>query len=353
MCSAPSDSITICITYHNEGNLLNRSLNSAKKAILGLEHYKILIVDDHSSMPAKDIIVNDLDSEHIEVVTNKNRMGVSRSRNLAINCATSKYIAFLDADDFYCQGFRFQNVMDDLRQLDYINCQVVILRSIVSYPEKTLANAYLGPTNNLLTNPREIILEYITEVKGKSIVTHIWDKLFNLEFLLKNNLRFDETMELFEDTRFSIEVLLKSEAVALIAREMTTHISSKMNRNYVHKTMDFLKLTEQLQPMFTYFGVSKSSFNAAHLAKTFIALSTSSWLDATKGIGNIAKSNLICEDTVNVRAIRSLYLRFLVILGVWRFPIVMALALKVYYFYHQVLRTSFSVRVSRKGKTFV
>ena len=351
--STPTDSITVCITYHNEGYLLNRSLNSAREATLGLSSYKILIVDDHSSIPAKNFVANNLDVEDIEILTNKKRMGVSRSRNAAIDYATSRYISFLDADDFYSYGFRFQDAIDDLRKFECNDCQVVILRSSIFYPGERFRNGYFGPTNNLLADPKDIILEYITEVKGASIVTHVWDKLFNLDFLKKKHLWFDETMALYEDTKFSIEVLFKSDVVALIAREMTTHIPNKTNKNYVIRTLDFFKLSDQLKPIFAYFSVNQANFNAAHLAKTYIALSASPWSEATKGMKNIAESNLIREDTVNFRAIRSLFLRFLAVLGVWRFPLVMALALKWYSVHRQTLRVFLSFRDSRKGKRIV
>lgn len=347
MCSTPTDSITICITYHNEGFLLNRSLNSVREATLGLSNYKILIVDDHSSNSAKDFLANDLD---VQVVTNKNRLGVSRSRNLAINCATSKYIAFLDADDYYCQNFRFQDVMKDLTKFECIDFQVVILQSLISYPNKKRVNVYFGPNDSLIANPKEIILEYIAEVSGASIVTHVWDKLFNLEFLRKNHLQFDESMELYEDTKFSIEVLSKSEAVALIARQMTTHISGVTNKNYIERTLDFFKLSGQLESLLAYLDFNKANFNAAHLAKTYISLSDSPWSEATKGISNIAESNLIHEDTVNFYAIRNLYLKFLLLLRVWKFPIAMALALKWYSKGRRVHTIFFGVRDFRKGR---
>jgi glycosyltransferase involved in cell wall biosynthesis len=347
--SAPTDSITICITYHNEGFLLNRSLNSVREATLGLSNYKILIVDDHSSNSAKNFLTNDLD---VQVVTNKNRIGVSGSRNLAINYATSEYIAFLDADDYYCQNFRFEDVFEDLTKFECNDFQVVILRSLISHPSKKWANMYFGPNKSFIANPKEIISKYITEVRGASIVTHVWDKLFNLEFLRKSHLQFDESMELYEDTKFSIEVLSKSEEVALIAREMTTHIYGETNKNYIEKTLDFFKLSDQLEPLLAHLDFNKANFNAAHLAKTYIALSDSPWSQATKGISVIAKSNLIREETVNLRAIRSLYLKFLVLLGVWKFPIAMALALKWYSKSRRIFTIFSSIRDLRKGKNF-
>ena len=353
MCTAKINQITICITYHNEGYLLKRSLNSVREATLGLSNYKILIVDDHSSIPAKDLVADDLDVGDIEIVTNKNNMGVSSSRNLAINWATSKYITFLDADDFYCHGFKFQDVMDDLRKLECADYQVVILRSLISYPSKGLVNSYFGPTINLLANPRDIVLEYITKVKGKSVVTHVWDKLFNVEFLKKRHLKFDETMALYEDTKFSIDVLFKSEAVALIARDMTTHTSTKTNEHYFTRTLNFLKLSDDLKPIFAYFSVNQTDFNAAHLAKTYMALSSHPWADATKGMRNIAESNLIRKDTVNFYAIQSLFLRFLTLVGAWRSPLVMVLALKWYSRYLQIFRALLSICDFRKGKKIV
>jgi len=349
MLDTATESITICITYHNEGELLKRSLASALEAIEGLSEFEILIVDDSSFVPAQEIIKSQLVTEKVVVITNREKSGVSKSRNLAIELAKMKYISFLDADDFYAHGFRFQEVMNDLRRLKCSNRQVVIHRFQICYEDKRKSTLSFGPKGNLCTSAKDIILEYLTEVRGNSMVTYVWDKLFEREFLETNKLRFDENMDIYEDTMFSITVLSKCEEVALISRDMITHTTRSVNRGYVTRTLDFLKLSDSLAHLFSYFKISQVGFNTAHLARTYLALSISSWAEAKKGISNIAKSDLFRDGMVDFRAIRNPVLRTSIRLNLWRFPTVMLFFLKTHAFYRHICGFVSDSVMARKG----
>ena len=61
-----------------------------------LKPQKILIIDDCSTDDTINIIKNF--SETIEVIQNKENLGLSNSRNLAVNYLKTKYIASIDAD---------------------------------------------------------------------------------------------------------------------------------------------------------------------------------------------------------------------------------------------------------------
>ncbi|GAA3621193.1 glycosyltransferase family 2 protein [Flavivirga jejuensis] len=101
-------SVSVIIPVYNAENFIEKAINSA---IEQPEVSEIIVVNDGSTDKTQDILkkLQELNSL-IKVYYHKNNsnQGRSSSRNLGIKKATSNYIAFLDADDFYLPN-RFVN----------------------------------------------------------------------------------------------------------------------------------------------------------------------------------------------------------------------------------------------------
>ena len=86
----------------------NESLKRAIDSVLGqtYENLEIIVVDDNpkdSEWRTRSMqIMNDYkDESRITYILNEHNMGGGLARNCGINCASGKYIAFLDDDDVY------------------------------------------------------------------------------------------------------------------------------------------------------------------------------------------------------------------------------------------------------------
>ncbi|MCR5784395.1 MAG: glycosyltransferase [Eubacterium sp.] len=93
---------SVIIPAYNAEKYLTEAVLSALRQKVKTE---ILIIDDHSSDKTRTL-AKKLESEHEEVrllVLHGNH-GVAAARNLGINEAKGKYIAFLDADDWWAEG---------------------------------------------------------------------------------------------------------------------------------------------------------------------------------------------------------------------------------------------------------
>jgi glycosyltransferase involved in cell wall biosynthesis len=99
-------SLSVIITYYNKSALEIRSainsILSQKKINFKIE---ILIIDDfsHKKLTTKKIKLIKFDKKiySIKIIRNIKNLGESRARNVGIQKAKNKYIAFLDADDFW------------------------------------------------------------------------------------------------------------------------------------------------------------------------------------------------------------------------------------------------------------
>ena len=91
-------SVDIILPNYNKAEFLKESINSviAQTYI----NWKLFIIDDASKDDSKKII-NEYKNPHIKKIFLKKNMGVSFCRNLALELSNSKYIAFIDSDDYW------------------------------------------------------------------------------------------------------------------------------------------------------------------------------------------------------------------------------------------------------------
>ncbi len=91
-----NDLVSVIITNYNYGNYIA----SAIESVIAQDYkaLEIIVVDDGSTDNSIEIISGYLPKVHL---VKKENGGVSSARNLGIVHATGKYIAYLDADDFW------------------------------------------------------------------------------------------------------------------------------------------------------------------------------------------------------------------------------------------------------------
>jgi len=101
------DTLAVIIPFYNAQDYLDRCLTSC---LLCPELDEIILVDDGSEDGSRQL-VEQLQSKYakIKLVTHldKRNHGVAASRNLGIHAATTTWITFCDADDYYLEG-RFE-----------------------------------------------------------------------------------------------------------------------------------------------------------------------------------------------------------------------------------------------------
>ncbi|HIE4157126.1 TPA: glycosyltransferase family 2 protein [Enterobacter hormaechei] len=90
---------TVIIPYKNNLDALHRALKSVLSQTVEVS---ILIVDDGSEQSQKaDLVVRELNHRNINVIYNDTSLGGGEARNIGIRNANTKFIAFLDCDDYW------------------------------------------------------------------------------------------------------------------------------------------------------------------------------------------------------------------------------------------------------------
>ena len=102
--------ISVVIPVYNAGSFIHKCLDSIVSQEGGLS-YEIILVDDGSTDNSVEVVWQYQKSEKLKksggsiVLMRQQNAGPSKARNRAIEMAQGRYLAFIDADDYWKSGF--------------------------------------------------------------------------------------------------------------------------------------------------------------------------------------------------------------------------------------------------------
>lgn len=110
-------SLSVIIPNYNKGKYLPKCVGSVLEQTLLPD--EIIVVDDCSTDESR-FVIEELckDNSLIRPVYFEENKGVSTARNTGLKYAQSRYITFLDADDFYGNADKLKNEMELLKSID-------------------------------------------------------------------------------------------------------------------------------------------------------------------------------------------------------------------------------------------
>ena len=257
--------ISIIIPTYNGENHLKIALESIKKQTLGFENIEVVFVDDCSTDNTKQVI-SDFSKKYPNVkgVFLEENSGLpGKPRNIGKN-ASGKYLMFLDQDDTF-----LENACELL--YNEINNNDVDMVSGNYYDSYDDGDVLVNWSNYGLTENRI----YVKSVKENTNLFNVypsqWAKIFNKEFILKNEIIFAEG-RLAEDLLFVYHALSKANGIIFINKPIIKYnrrlneqadnsiTYSTDNKNYLEgylKTYEeIFLLLSQIDDSFSYFALN-------------------------------------------------------------------------------------------------
>ena len=197
-----SKDLSIIIPVYNEKEqlLINclQSIEHEMKKNLSI-NYEIIIIDDGSKEYIEQLI-NDYKVNHpimdINYIKQQN-MGVSAARNQGIKLATGKYITFIDSDDLISAPITIPS---------NINEDIIYFDMKLKTQNKEEYHSFSSDINNEQFMIPKDALRYLLGAKV-DVFNGPVAKLFKREFLLENNIYFDNNLISGEDLIFNLKCL--------------------------------------------------------------------------------------------------------------------------------------------------
>lgn len=177
---------TIIIPHKDIPDLLRRCLASIPRR----EDIQIIVVDDNSDPEKVDFShFPGIGEPCVEIYFTKEGKGAGYARNVGLDHAQGKWLLFADSDDFFDDNF--VSVLDKY----FFEDVDIIYFNTRSVDSKTLN----------IVKPRSDRSNIIKKGKiNKLRFLHVpWGKMMKKEFIIKNNLRFEELIA-SNDSYFSV-----------------------------------------------------------------------------------------------------------------------------------------------------
>jgi glycosyltransferase involved in cell wall biosynthesis len=200
--------VSVVIPAYNSENYIRDCLDATVRQTYS--NIEIIIIDDGSTDSTKEICEEYvLKDKRIKLFSNANS-GVSAARNLGIDKACGQFIVFFDADDMPELDIieRYLSVMDEMqgKDISFVICGVYfdnLVNKNVSDKKAVLEpfNGYVEGKNYLLQR------NYASTLAWLRLFNFVTNKIYALDRINSNKIRFDESIFVGEDLKFNLDYL--------------------------------------------------------------------------------------------------------------------------------------------------
>lgn len=191
--------ITIIVPVYNAEKFIDKCIKSILKQTF--KNFELILINDGSKDDSYKICEHYTNIDNRIYLINKDNSGVSSARNIGINMANGEYLMFVDSDDWINEDM-LENMYNEItkQENDLIIC---------GEKAQELNGRFIIRTFN---EDRTIKLKDIKESEFYELIStySIYGpcrKLYKLNLVNKNNIRFNENLTVYEDLMFNIEYL--------------------------------------------------------------------------------------------------------------------------------------------------
>lgn len=203
--------VSIIVPVYNREKIIKPCIESINSQTYDKSKWEVIFVDDASTDNSIDTIESLID-KNINCRIIKRVIGsgnASAPRNEGIKASSSKYVFFLDSDDYVDSQLLENGLAIALRN----DSDIVYFKMALSPRINTVR-----PFKKKTVEKSDILDDHLM----RSLKVF---KLYKTEMLKKNNILFDVTIDVFEDMLFTYTALNYSEVVSTLA-----------DRDYYHAT---------------------------------------------------------------------------------------------------------------------
>lgn len=186
---------------YNAEKYLAKSIKSMLSQTL--KEIELILVNDGSKDNSASICDEFKVKDNRVIVIHKDNQGACIARNTGINIAKGKYIQFVDADDYSeVNMLKEQYELAEKTNAEVVMCgmkyDIYEKNGEIKYEEELYKDKVLNCNNDI----KKIFMTLFDNL----LFNYTPNKLYNTEFLNRNNLRFTEWLPIDQDTNFNIEV---------------------------------------------------------------------------------------------------------------------------------------------------
>ena len=190
--------VSVVIPCHNEGRFVAQAIASVQRQRAASNVIEIVTVDDGSTDDSHIVLTNLTSSEPRLSVLRTTGLGPAAARNLAMANCTGRYIAFLDADDFWTED----KLAVQLPVLEAMPSIALVYGDIFDFTRSDCADARIVTVRAMAASDPHSLRSYFlhdapiypsTAILRRSVLEHVGE--------------FDVSYRAYEETDFFLRVL--------------------------------------------------------------------------------------------------------------------------------------------------
>lgn len=266
--------ISILMPVYNSQEYLKNTVQDVINQSYG--DWELILVDDGSKDNSKNICIELQKFDNRIRFINKENTGVSDTRNIALDNAKGKYIAFIDSDDSVHKDY----LKILLSSIEKSKGQL----AVCGFKERKISTNGQIEELSRVFYPKEVIAiedmkDLIMDFGNSGLLNPLWNKLYNREIIEENNIRFKEEVETGEDFIFNLQYFRKINNICFSKEELYYYIRRNNNSityqyidNMYEKGLEIHNLLEDfLKDMNFYNSKNKYILYGNHLMGVFSA----------------------------------------------------------------------------------
>ena len=266
--------ISILMPVYNSQEYLKNTVQDVINQSYG--DWELILVDDGSKDNSKNICIELQKIDNRIRFVNKENTGVSDTRNIALDNAKGKYIAFIDSDDSVHKDY----LKILLSSIEKSNGQL----AVCGFKERKISTNGQIEELSRVFYPKEVIAiedmkDLIMDFGNSGLLNPLWNKLYSRKIIEENNIRFKEEVETGEDFIFNLQYFRKINNICFSKGELYYYIRRNNNSityqyidNMYEKGLEIHNLLEDfLKDMNFYNSKNKYILYGNHLMGVFSA----------------------------------------------------------------------------------
>ena len=289
------------------------TIEQAIASILQLGNNAEIIVAENGSTDGTTEVIKRLISMHDNIILMHTDIGVSKARNAAIHAASGEWICFVDADD-YVNAHAIEQILKDINCLtaDFYICGYTVgsaIHRVAKYNKIEQSSDVQACRIKMLENP--------------TYYMQVWGKLFKTSIIKENNLFFNESLTLAEDSDFTLRYTKYCKSI-VFSPELLYHYVLSQNSvmrafstdkvyQYIHSMIETKKAIENERDdiIYSYNKYVLVHMNVANVREIFSIRNKTPFLSKIEIMRRLKEESIFSEALYNIKISECLKPRFL------------------------------------------
>lgn len=206
--------LSIVIPVYNGEKYIEETLAHIKASTY--QEYEIILVNDGSKDGSEKIIQQLVKEDSRIKYYYKENGGIVSARNYGLERATGEYICFVDQDDIVKPDM-FEVLINDLKQNQADFAQGGVSQSLEEEKpvEEEVAAVLKRGTEEYKNSFGALIVRGDAISATNKVDCNIWNKIYRLDFLRKNSMKFQKFLDYEDDWLFVVEAMKHAKAVTI------------------------------------------------------------------------------------------------------------------------------------------